>query len=293
MSRRTKGILSIIAAAFCFAALEALARLAGDIPSMQKCAVRNIVAFLAVLPVGLRRAPTFRVERRALPLLIVRCSAGTMALMLNFYAFDRMLLANAAMLQKTAPFFAVIFSIFLLGEKPQRLHWACVGAALAGCVFIVKPELSGVRLPELAALCCGILSGFAYTCIRLLSEKYALNNHVIVVYGCLLSAVVTLPALIFHPQPMDAGQLALLIAAGLFAAGGQYAVTAAYVFAPAREISVYDYSQIVFSAAFGLLLFDQIPDGYSAIGYVVILSASIVMFVYNNRKAHIDEKERG
>ena len=76
----------------------------------------------------------------------------------------------------------------------------------------------------------------------------------------------------------------MLLLAGLFAAGGQFSITAAYCFAPAREISVYDYSQILFAAVTGYFLFQQIPDGYSVLGYIIICSMALFMFFYNKRQ---------
>lgn len=65
---------------------------------------------------------------------------------------------------------------------------------------------------------------------------------------------------------------------------GQFGVTTAYYNAPARDISVYDYSQILFSAILGYIAFRQIPDFYSLIGYVIIISMAIIVFVYNKKK---------
>ena len=61
-------------------------------------------------------------------------------------------------------------------------------------------------------------------------------------------------------------------------------VTAAYTYAPAREISVYDYTQIMFSAIMGLLVFGQLPDMLSFVGYCVIIAAGVIMFLYNKRR---------
>ena len=75
-----------------------------------------------------------------------------------------------------------------------------------------------------------------------------------------------------------------LVLTGLAAAGGQFGVTAAYTYAPAREISVYDYTQIMFSAIMGLLVFGQLPDMLSFVGYCVIIAAGVIMFLYNKRR---------
>ena len=56
------------------------------------------------------------------------------------------------------------------------------------------------------------------------------------------------------------------------------------LFTPAREISVYDYSQIIFSAVLGFVIFGQVPDRFSVLGYVMICAMAVVMFLYNNRR---------
>ena len=69
----------------------------------------------------------------------------------------------------------------------------------------------------------------------------------------------------------------------LSAAGGQLSITAAYTYAAAKDISVYDYLQVIFAAVWGFLLFDQIPDIYSFFGYAVIFAAVIIRFIHNRR----------
>ena len=73
----------------------------------------------------------------------------------------------------------------------------------------------------------------------------------------------------------------MLIIAGVFGCIGQFGITRAYVYAPAREISVYDYTQVLFAAVLGYFVFDQIPDGWSILGYILICGAGIGMFLYH------------
>ena len=84
---------------------------------------------------------------------------------------------------------------------------------------------------------------------------------------------------------MTAAQLGILMLAGLSAAAAQFAVTSAYRFAPAKELSVYDYSQVLFSAVLGFFLFHQVPDALSWLGYLVIFATALAMFFYNTRSA--------
>ena len=70
-------------------------------------------------------------------------------------------------------------------------------------------------------------------------------------------------------------QLVFLLLAGLCASGGQFFITAAYSKAPAKEISIYDYSQIIFSTIISLIIFRDVPDLMSFLGYAVIIGAAI------------------
>ena len=74
-----------------------------------------------------------------------------------------------------------------------------------------------------------------------------------------------------------------LLLAGAFACVGQLGITKAYVCAPAKEISVYDYTQVLFAAALGFFVFGEAPDWLSVLGYVLICGAGVGMFLYNRR----------
>ena len=130
----------------------------------------------------------------------------------------------------------------------------------------------------------GMCAGAAYTCVRWLGIKGE-NGKVIVFFFSAFSTIVTAPYLIFNYHYMTAEQWIFLLLAGVCAAGGQFSITAAYTYAPSREISVYDYSNIVFTAIEGyLFLGHQIPDLWSIFGYAVICAMAVWMFFYNNRE---------
>ena len=90
-----------------------------------------------------------------------------------------------------------------------------------------------------------------------------------------------LPTLIIDFYLMTVGQWVSLILVGASAAGGQFFITAAYAKAPAKEISVFDYTLVVFAAILGFIFLDQIPDVWSVIGYVIIIGVAIAKWRYN------------
>ncbi|MCD8007772.1 MAG: DMT family transporter [Clostridiales bacterium] len=283
MSRKGKAVCYIICSAFCFTWMNIFVRLSGDLPSIEKSFFRNFIAMLVAAVMILRSGEGFHLQPKNLPWFICRSAFGTMGILCNFYAVDHLVLANASMLNKMSPFFVLIFSYFILKEKLTPFQIGVVAVAFCGSMFIVKPTLTNIDLlPSLIGLWGGISAGAAYTFVRMLGLRGE-KGSVIVLFFSAFSCLCVLPWMIFNFQPMTGVQLLCLIMAGVAAAGGQFSITAAYTHAPGREVSVYDYSQIIFSAVFGYFLFGDVPDGWSFLGYVLIIGAAVAIFFYNNR----------
>ena len=286
MNNRYKGIIYIILSAFCFAFMNMFVRLAGDLPSVQKSFFRNFVAAGFAFVILLKDRVPFRCKRENLIYLLLRAGFGTMGILCNFYAIDHLVLADASMLNKMSPFFAVLFSFLVLKEKVTAPQALIVAGAFAGSMFVVKPTFANMDLiPSIIGLLGGICAGAAYTMVRKLGENGEKGSFIVFFFS-LFSCTVTLTWMIFDYHPMTAAQLAALLMAGFSAAGGQFSITAAYTCAPAREISVYDYSQIIFAALLGFAVFGQIPDVLSWLGYGIICTMAVIMFLYNTRHEH-------
>lgn len=285
MNKKYLGVIYIILSAFCFALMNTFVRLSGDLPTIQKSFFRNFVAMIFAFIILKKNHTPLHWQKGNLKFHLIRSAAGTLGILCNFYAIDHLVLSDASMLNKMSPFFAIIFSLIFLKEKVTFFQAAMVTAAFAGSMFIIKPSLTSMEfLPGLIGFIGGMCAGAAYTAVRHLGSKGEKGPFIVFFFSA-FSCIVTLPYLIFNFHHMEFKQLAYLICAGLAAAGGQFTITAAYCYAPAKEISVYDYSQIIFAALIGYIVFGQVSDVYSFIGYGVIIISAVMMFLYNNRKA--------
>lgn len=285
ISQKSKGILYIMAAALGFAMMSLFVKLAGDLPAFQKAFFRNFVALIFIFIMMLREKVSFIPPKEHIPDLLGRSFFGTMGLLCNFYALGRLNLSDANMLNKLSPFFAIIFSIFLLKERPKFAQIIGVAVAFVGSLFIIKPGFDNPQvLPAVAGLLGGMGAGIAYTFVRRLGQKQE-NSRRIVFFFSAFSCILCLPFLIFEYERMSGLQLIYLILAGTFACIGQLGITKAYICAPAREISVYDYTQVIFAAVLGFFVFGDIPDWLSVLGYLLIIGAGVAMFFYNKKRA--------
>lgn len=279
MSEKKKGILCIIMAAFFFSLMTVFVRLSGDLPTMQKALFRNLVAAAVSWVMLLKAGEKIKIGKGNWIPLFLRAGCGTVGLICNFFAIDHLNIADANMLNKLSPFFAILMSIILLKEKVNKVEILSVIVAFAGALFVIKPTFSMTTGPALIGLLGGFGAGVAYTFVRKLG-KNGVKGPVIVMFFSTFSTIVCLPIFLADFVPMTGIQLLLLLCAGAAATGGQLSITAAYTHAPAKEISVYDYTQVIFAALWGFLFVGQIPDVFSFIGYAIIITAAIVRFVH-------------
>ena len=284
MQNKSKAILFIIISAFSFALMSACVKFAGDIPAFEKSFFRNIVScVVAFYLIQKNSAPCFgKIENRKI--LILRASLGTVGIWANFYAIDKLVLSNATILNQLSPFFVIIFSYLFLKEKIKPIHIISILLAFSGVLFIVKPSftMSATLIASLIGLSSALFAGGAYTCVRYLSPRE--KSYTIVFFFSFFSIIATIPFMVFDFVIPSVGQILILLLAGVFASIAQFALTIAYKYAPAKEISIYTYTQVIFTAILGFVIWNTVPDNYSVFGYFIIIAASANIFLYNKRK---------
>lgn len=269
----------IIMAGFFFALMTFFVRLSRDLPTMEKAFFRNAVAAVIAFGTLVKSKEKFAFKKENIPDLFMRSLCGTLGLICNFYAIDKLNIADANILNKLSPFFAILMSYFILKEKANKIEWMSVIVAFIGALFVVKPSFNMQFVYAMIGVCGGLGAGIAYTFVRKLGKKGE-RGPVIVLCFSVFSCVVTMPFLMFQFQPMSLSQFVFLTLAGVSAAGGQFSITKAYTKAPARDISVFDYTQVLFAALLGFLFLDQIPDMLSLIGYVIIIGSAVFKWAY-------------
>ncbi|MCQ4021808.1 MULTISPECIES: DMT family transporter [unclassified Ruminococcus] len=284
MSKNKKqAIACIISAAFFFALMNLFVKLSGDLPVWQKSMFRNLVAMFIALFVVIKERTSIKLEKKNFLPMAVRCLAGTVGVICNFYAIGKLNIADASMLNKLSPFFAVIFSVFIMREKPKKVEWAAIIIAFIGALFVIKPTFNMDSFPAIMGVISGMGAGLAYACVRKLGTN-GVAGPVIVFFFSMFSCLSVLPCVIFTYKPMSALQLAFLVMAGLSAAGGQFSITAAYSKAPAKEISVFDYTQVLFAAMLSFVFLGDLPDWLSFLGYAIIIGVAVFKWKYESLK---------
>ena len=157
--------------AFGFAMMSAFVKLSGRLPSFQKTFFRNITSCIIAFTLILVKKESFFGKLENQKILILRSVFGTLGIVFNFYAIDKLVLSDANMLNKLSPFFVIIFSALFLKEKINIKQVLAIIIAFVGALFIIKPQFNFDIIPSLIGVCGAICAAAAYTCLRVLGSK--------------------------------------------------------------------------------------------------------------------------
>ncbi|NCB02702.1 MAG: DMT family transporter, partial [Spirochaetia bacterium] len=256
----------MIISASLFSFMSAFVKLAGDLPSMEKALFRNIVSLIIAFSMLKYRKQPLWGSKENRKMLILRGITGSMGIIFYFYSIDRLILADSSMLNKLSPFFVFLFAWLFLKNKITPIQIISLILALIGSVLIIKPGFQfSSTFPAVVGLLSAVAGGVAYTMVSYLGDKE--NSYTIVFYFSLISTIVCIPFLFFHAVIPSPTQFLLLLCAGTCAAGGQFLLTVSYKHAPAGEVSIYQYAQIIASSLLGIFIFSELPDRFSIVGY--------------------------
>lgn len=272
----------MVLSALSFSLMQLLVKSTANIlPLFEQVFVRNFVVIMMMLYslYKYKNLDKLYVAKGVRGALLLRSFCGFMGIVLFFNAMRNINLADAAALQKCSPFFVMLFSALILKEKLTKPKLIAISTAFIGVLLIVKPQFNSAVFPSLLALCSAVFSGMAYTMISFMKNK--VHSHVIIFYFSLFSCILCIPLMIptlIMPTPY---LMLVMLAIGVLGGLGQTFLTSAYKLAVAGEVSVYNYSNIIFSALAGFFIFGEMLDIYSIFGIVLIISSGVGVYMFN------------
>ncbi len=213
-------------------------------------------------------------------LLFIRGLLGTTALFCVFEAIASLPLASATVIQYTYPTFTAISAWLLLKEKINHNIGLAIIMGWLGISMVIQPDWissSSIQLPfnsVCIALAGAFLTALAYISVRKLS-KYE-HPLIIVHYFPLVSIPITIPFLFVQGVLPIGIEWIWLLGVGLFTQLGQLWITEGLRILPAAQASSINYIQVIFSAVWGILLFNEQLDSLTIIGSFFIFGGSLL-----------------
>jgi drug/metabolite transporter (DMT)-like permease len=276
LSRNLQGALWMLGSAITFSVMTSLIKFLGDdYPAALQTFYRQAAGMVVLLPVILRhRGAAFATTRPGI--LLFRASAGTVGMILSFYAFQKMPLADANALSFTRTLWLVPLAAFVVKETVGPLRIAAALVGFAGVLLMIRPGAGGefaVGLPALAMLASAFLFALTVTGMKVLTRDHA--PMVLLVWSAVLGVLFSIPGAILTwrvPQPMD---LLLLCLMGVIATANQACYIKGISLGDAGAMAPIDYTRLVFSAAIGFLLFSEVPSVWTVAGAAVVVASTL------------------
>lgn len=278
---KLRGIFFMILASSSFATMNLFAKLTTGVNPYQKTFISNLVATVIVSIIIIKRKESFIGKRENRKFLLTRGIMGTIAIITNYASLQYLILPNATILSKLAPFFTIIFSFILLKERITKFQIGVLITAFAGSLFVVKPSFNASVIPSLVAVLSACVSGVAYTMIRRIGNNESFWTVILSFTG--IATIVTSFSVFFDNSNLYGLNLLFLVLSGVSFTLGQVFLTLAYRNAPASEISVYDFFGLVLAAVYGFIFLSEMPDASSWVGYFIIVAVSIINISYSKR----------
>ena len=279
---KQKGILLMLLSALLFSAMQVFINMTGkQIPLMEQVFFRNIVSMaICFIIIRRNRLPLFG-GLKDQPLLFMRSIFGFLGLISLFYAAARATQADVTILSKLSPFLITLFAYLFLKERIAKVQFPALLIAFAGAFLVANPSFHSNTFPLFIAFLCSLFSSVAYTLLAYSKDK--VNALTIIMHFSTFCALVSLPFFVLHITVPGPRELFLLLLIGVFGGLGQIALTYAYRMAPASEVSIYNYSGILFSMILGYLILGETVPVASLLGGALVILASLLTYRYSKR----------
>lgn len=275
LSPMAQGALWMLASAASFAAMSALGRYASAVEGYHPFVVffwRNVGLVILLMPM-LYRAGFARLRTRRWPLLLLRGVISTLSAIALFWGLAHVPVADAMALLFSAPIFATIFAIVLIGERPSPPQIAAIVLGFVGALVILRPGFQEVTPDAMIVMISAVLGGAAFSLIKILSATEP--AEVILAYLALSFMPASLVLALLEWQTPDLFGLGVLALTAVTAGFGHFALPKAFAKADATAIMPLDFARLPFAALFGYILFREVSDAWTWAGAVIIFAAGL------------------
>jgi drug/metabolite transporter (DMT)-like permease len=242
-----------------------------------------LLALAVLMPIeAVRRGRDLRQGMTVLPYLLLRAVFGLCGFYLFIWAAGTGSLVNANVLLNTTPVFIPVIGALALNKQISLKLWGAIALGFLGLLLVVQPNAELLHNPaNLIGLGAGLSAAIEFLTVRWLSQTQSPLGQTL--YYLLIGTVLIAPIALWQWQPLDMHTLGYVVAAAGSFLIFQLLLVQAYRYAEPHQIGVFQYSSVIFAAVIGWLFFDEIPNGVSLAG-MVLISVGGAIAIYLEQK---------
>ena len=277
----TRALAIMFVSTIAFSLMHAGVRtLSGELHPFEIAFFRNAFGLVVIFPWFLRYGTAILATQR-LGLHSVRAGLNVVAMLCFFFALSITPLSRVAALSFTAPIFATVLAIVILGETVRLRRWIAIAIGFAGTYVAIRPGFADVDLGSILVLTQSIAWAAALITIKVLSRTE--SSITIAAYMVLMMTPLSLIPALFYWQTPSLEQLAWLLGIGVLGTLGQLLMTQSLKEGDTTVVMPVDFFKLIWASALGFWLFAEVPDRFTWIGGVMIF-ASTAYIAYRESK---------
>jgi len=287
--------LWMLVASFLFSIMGVCVKLASDYYSTAEIVLcRGIIGISVIAALVRLRGGTFRTPFPRDHL--IRGGVGVISLWLWFYSFSLLPVATATTLNYMSSIWIAVM-LFAAGwwQGSKKFEWglaATVVLSFIGVALLMRPSLDADQLLGGAiSLFSGVLSALVYLQVRKLGLLGEPEYRVVFYFSLtgvlagLVGSVVTGRVPLWHTHSWQGAALVIMI--GLTATLAQIAMTRAYRLGNTLVTANLQYTGIVLSSLFGVLVWNDAPGWLGWLGMGIILASGLLATYHNHRSTQL------
>ncbi len=265
----------IVVSAAGFSSMHAVIRhVSADLHSFEIAFFRNLFGLIALTPFFLRHGT--KILRTSLfKLHFLRASLQVVAMLTFFTALVTTPLAQASALSFTAPLFAAVGAVVLLGEKVRMRRIVALLVGFSGALVILRPGIVAIDRGSALVLLSSFVWALAMLLIKHLSKFE--SSLTLTAYMGLLMTPLTFAFAAFVWRWPDLTQMSWLALLGTVGGLSQLAMAEAFRRADATAVLPFDYSRLLWASALGFLIYAEVPEIWTWVGGTMIFASTVYM----------------
>jgi len=194
-----------------------------------------------------------------------------------FYAFSVLPLTETYAIIFIAPLLITVLSIPVLGERVGPRRWAAVVVGLLGVLIVLQPGRSDLGPGHIAALAAAAFSALAAVIVRRVGRDE--RSVVLMLYPMVANFILIGALLPFVYRPMPVLHLGYIAAMAVLGVTAGLLFITAYRRAEAVVVAPMQYSQLLWAALYGAVIFDEPIRGNVILGASVIVASGVYILL--------------
>lgn len=277
----------MLVSSFSFALMNIFVKKLSHLPAMEVVFLRCVISAIACV-ISLRGMNVNLLGNNRL-FLFLRGASGTTALYCFFTTLQNVPLASGVTLSYLSPIFTAILAIFVLNEKVKYLQWFFYIISFAG-VFVIKGfDANFPTIYFITGISAAFFSGVAYNLVRSLKET---EHPLVIVFQFQVVGIIAGFLSVLFDWKMPTGLDWLYLAGtGALTQIGQVFLTKALQAEAVGQVSIINYTGILYAIFFGWLIFGEMLTTQTLIGISLVIGGVILSIFYNKRQPVLVEEE--